>query len=110
MKPGPILEIVIVGPARRHGFVGIFVSELVKIEFDQLEEGLRFRDRFRRLCEQPRHFRRKLEVAFGIYLEQAAGLLDFQPFADAGHYVLQVALSGRMIEGVVGRDQRRVCL
>ncbi|MNL25794.1 hypothetical protein D3C87_1472880 [compost metagenome] len=59
------------------------------------------------MAEQASHLLGRLQPAFGVDHEAASGGLDRDAFADTGHDILQVALFGRMIEDVIGRDQRR---
>ena len=60
-----------------------------------------------KFCEQPRHFRRRLEVPFGIDGEPQAGFGEGAFFAHAGEHVgKRPALRG-VIEHVVDGDERR---
>ena len=62
------------------------------------------------VAEQPRHFGRRLEVAFGIGLQGEAGGLDGAAQADAGHDVLQRPTLRGVVEHVVGGDQFQAAL
>src|SRR5581483_2328341 len=47
-----------------------------------------------------------LQVVLGVRLEAAAGGVDGDAFADAGEHVLQWAARGRVVEHLVGGDDR----
>ena len=90
--------------------VGIFVFEFVEREGERLGKRERFFDRLRRVAEQPRHLRRRLEVALGIGGKQAAGAVDGRLLADAGEHVGERP-SLRMVHvHVVDGDQRHARL
>ena len=86
--------------------VGILVAELVEGEGEALEHGGGLGEAFRKVAEEAGHLRRRLQVAFGIGGEQAAGIGQRLVLADAGEDVLQAAALGRVIEHVVGGHQR----
>ena len=91
-------------------FVGIFVAQFVEREGELAGEVQRFLDRLRRVAEQPRHFLRRLQEAFGIGGEPAPGAVDHDLLADAGEHVGERAAVGVMEVHVVDRDQRHVRL
>ncbi len=67
-----------------------------------------FRDRLRQVAKQPRHFGRRLEVAFRIGLKPPADGLDGGLLANAGEHILQRAARGVMIQHLVGGEQRHM--
>ena len=89
-----------------HLFVGIFVLQFVEREGERIAQAQRFRDRLRPIAEQPRHFRRRLQMALGIGGEQPAGAVDGRVLADAGEHIRKRPPLGMMIVHVVDRDQR----
>ena len=70
-----------------HLLIGIFVAQFVEREGKCLAERQCFFDRFRRIAEQPHHFFRWFQMAFGIYGEFAPSTIDGGLFANAGEYV-----------------------
>ena len=57
--------------------------------------------------EQARHLGGRLQVPLGVGFEPQARLVDRAFLADAGQHVLQRAAVRRVIEHIVGRDDRR---
>ena len=62
------------------------------------------------IAKQPRHFVRRLEMAFGIGFEPLADGLDGGLLADAGQDILQRTPRGIVIQHVVGGEQRHARL
>ncbi len=91
-----------------HLLVGIFVAQFVEREGERLAETQGFRDRLRRVAEQPRHFLWRLEVAFGVCRKLAPGAVDGCLLADAGEHVGERPPVGVMEMHVVDRDQRHL--
>ena len=88
-------------------FIRVFgVFQFAEREIAAIEKAQRAVDRLRRAAQQPRHLGGRFEMSLGIGLEQAAGGVDRDVLADAGHDVLQLPPLGRMIEHVVHRDER----
>ena len=98
------------GLARRHRLVRILVFELIERKVDAVGKAHGFRDRLRQIAKQPRHFVRRLEIAFRIGLQPLADRLDRGLFADAGEHILQRTARGMVIQHLVGREQRHVGL
>src|ERR1700674_2309258 len=91
--------------------VGIFrLLQFIEGEAAAIEEAQRLRHRPRDRAKQPGHLLRPLQMPLGIGLQPAAGGLDRHKLADAGDDVLQRPPLGRVIEHVVGRDQRSECV
>jgi hypothetical protein len=103
--PDQVFEPFLRVPARGHGFVGIIVAQLVEREADAREQRRGLRHRFGIVAEQPRHFLRRLEMAFGIGFEQLARRLHAGALADAGDDVVQRALRRGRVKRVVGCEQ-----
>ena len=72
---GQIAQMPVGGLARRHRFMRIILFEFVQGESDAVREAQRFVDRFGAGAEQPRHFRRGLQMPFGIGLKPLARLV-----------------------------------
>ena len=89
------------------GLFGILVGELVEAESAGFGDGRAAGDGVRITGEQARHFRRRLEMAFGVRRKAAPRLVHRAMFADAGQHVGERAPLGAVIERVVGGDQRR---
>ena len=104
--PGQIFQMTLRGLARRHRLVGILVFELIERKRDAGGKPHGFRNRLRHIAKQPRHFLRRLEMAFGIGFKPLADGLDGGLLADAGEDVLQAAARGMVIQHFVGREQR----
>ena len=104
--PGEMDERILRGGEAGDGLLGIFVAQFVEREGRRLVERAGLRDRFRRVVKEARHLVGRLEKAFGIDGEPAAGCVDRQVLADAGEHVLQFAAVGMMIEHVVDGDER----
>ena len=109
VPPGEFLQPALRVAPRRDWLVRILVAELAQIEADAGQQLPGLADGLRVIGKKPGHFRRMLEVPFGVHLEQAAGILKRAAFPDAGEDVLQVALRRLCIEHVVGGNERRVC-
>ena len=75
-------------------------------EGQALREAQGLGDGLRRLGEEPAHLGRRLQVAFGVEREQAAGRLKRRPMADAGDDVEQRAPRGIVHGDVVGGEHR----
>ena len=65
-----------------------------------------FRNRFRHVPKQPRHFIRRFEVTFGIGFKALADGLDGRLLADAGEDILQGSARRLVIQHFIGREQR----
>ena len=94
------------GSACGHGFIGIFVRQLVETETDRFDDfggtgGQRFVS-----GEETHHLGRALQVAFCVGIQLVAGALDGRMFANGSEDVLQRATFGKVVENVVGGDQR----
>ena len=90
------------------GLIGIFVAQFIERKGERVAQAQRFLDRLRRVAEQPFHFFRGLEMAFGIDRQLSPGAVDGGFLADAGEHVGERAAIGMVIEHVVDRDQRDV--
>ena len=95
------------GAAVLGGLVRVFVAQLVEAEFAAFDDLDAARDRVFIAAKQPRHFRRRFQMALGIGGEAEAGFADRAACADAGQHILQRPPLGGVIEHVVGRDQRQ---
>jgi hypothetical protein len=91
-------------------FIGIFVAQFVQREGQRPIERRCFRDRFRRIAEEPCHLGGRLEIALGIDGKPPSGLIDRQVLADAGQHILQFPPVGVVIEHVVDGNERHVRL
>jgi hypothetical protein len=58
----------------------------------------------RKSSEAAFHFFRALEVAIGVALAAVSERVDRALLADGGHYILEQAVLGRVIQHVAGRD------
>ena len=104
--PGQVFQMLLRGLARRHRLVRILISELVEREADAAGKAHGFRDCLRIIAKQPRHFMRRLEVAFGIGLQPPADGVDRGLLANAGEHILQRTARGMVVQHLVGREQR----
>ena len=89
-----------------YGLVGIIVFELVEGEGDPVGEADGFGDGLGRFLKKLRHFVRRFQMPFGIGFEKPACLVQGDMLADAGDDVLQFAPLGRVIEHIIGGQQR----
>ena len=96
-------------PSRRHGLLGVFILQVVKVEGRARQEGGRLGHRLGRVPEQPRHFVPGFQPAFGIGFQPTAGGFDGRAFADTGQDVLQISVFGGGVEDVVQRQQGNIC-
>ena len=103
--PGQPLQGRLRRQARMLDLVGILVAQFGKIETAALDDLGRARDRARVAREQPRHLRRRPQMAVGEAFAAEAGGVDRAAFADAGEHVLQDAPLGCMVEHIAGRDR-----
>ena len=105
--PGQVLKMLLRGLALRHRLVGIFVFEFAEREaagfgdFDGAGDGVG------KALEQPRHFRGRLEVPFGIDGEPQAGFGECAFFPHAGEHIGERPALRCVIENVVDGDERR---
>ena len=104
--PRQMLQIVLRRLAVGHRLLGIFVAQLVEAEVQRVGECTRGGNRMRPAGEQPRHFVGRLQMPFGIRVQQETGPGDRRLLADAGDDVLQRPAVGRVIMDVVGRNDR----
>ena len=107
--PDEMFEPVLRVPARRHGFVRVFVGEVVEREIDPRHQPRAFDDRFGPGGEQPCHLVGRFQVALGVGGEAATGALYGHAFVDAGNDIVERADSRIGIEGIAGGDQRYAC-
>ena len=104
--PGQVFQMALRGLARRHRLVGILIFELIERKIDAAGKPHGFRDRLRHIAKQPRHFMRRLEIAFRIGFQTLADGVDGGLFANAGQNILQGSARGMVIQHLVGRQQR----
>ncbi len=89
------------------GLVGIIVAELVQGEAAALGDLQRARHRVGTAAEEPRHLRRRLQMAFGMGFQAIACGGDSTALADAGDDVLQLPPLRGVVEHVIGGDERQ---
>ncbi len=104
-RPGQVFQMLLRGFSRRHRFVRILIAQLVERKVDAVGKPHGFRDRIRDVAKQPRHFLRRLEMAFGIGFKPLADRIDGGLLADAGQHILQRTARGIVIQHLVGREQ-----
>ena len=92
--------------AGRDRLVGVFVGEFIEREAAALDDFQAAFHRLRMRAEQAGDLRGGFQMAFGVGGECAAGGGDGDLQANAGHHVVQRAAVGRVVEHVVGGDQR----
>ncbi len=100
------LQPLLRGPAFGHGFVRIFIAQLVERETDAAQKSSGLRHRVGTGAVQARDFRGIVEMTFGIGLQPPPRLPDRGAGAYAGQHVLKRALRGVGIERVHGGEQR----
>ncbi len=105
--PGKLGQALLRGAAVRGGFVRVFVAQFVEAEPAAPGDFQAAGDRVFMAAEQPRHLRRRFQMALGVGGEAKAGVVDRAAGADAGQHILQRPPLGNVIEHVVGRDQRQ---
>ena len=86
-------------------FVGIIVAEIIEAEGEALGEAQALRDGLRRLLENARHFARGFQMPLGVDMQQAPGLVDGRPFADACHHICQRAPLRAVHHHIIGGEQ-----
>ncbi len=91
--------------APRDGLVRIIVAEIVKRERNALKKSPRLLHGFGRLRVKPRHFRRRLQTAFGVGREASTGRVQRRLFANAGQNVRERAASWHMKKRLRRRDK-----
>ena len=104
--PGELFQVPLRIEAIRAGLLGIFVAQLIKAEIAGIGHLPRGGNRMRPWREQALHFLRRLEVPFGIGLEQMPGPRHRGLVPDRGHHILQGAAMGGVVEHVVGGEDR----
>ncbi len=104
--PCQVFQMLLRGLAWRHRLIGILVFELIKRKIDAAGKPHGFRDRFRHIAKQPRHFMRGLEMAFRIGFKALADGVDRGLLANAGQHILQGAPCGMVIQHLVGGQER----
>ncbi len=98
----PVLRL----PAFGHGFVRIFVVQVVQREGDAGKQSGGSSDRFGAGAEQPCHFGRWFQVAFGVGEQPPPRCDKGRAFADAGQHIVQGARSGVIVERVASGQKR----
>ena len=86
-------------------FIGIIVAEIIEAESKPLGEAQALLYGLRRLLENARHFARRFQMALGVDMQQAPGLVDGRAFADAGHDIGQRAALRAVHHHVIGGEQ-----
>ena len=86
-------------------FIGIIVAEIIEAEGEALREAQSLRDGLRRLLENARHFARGFQMPLGVDMQQAPGLVDGRPLADACHHIGQRAPLRAVHHHVIGGEQ-----
>ncbi len=104
--PGQVFQMLLRGLARRHRLVRILVFELIERKVDAAGKAHGLADGLRKIAKQPRHFIRRLEIAFRIGLKAFADDVDRGLLPDAGQHILQRAARGMVVQHLVGGEHR----
>ena len=75
--------------AGRHRVVGKAITEIRERELEPLGQRLGARQRLRQIREQPRHHRRRFQIALGVRGDQRAGLLEHGLVPQTGEHVVE---------------------
>ena len=81
------------------------MAEIIEAEGEALREAQSLCDGLRRLLENARHFARGFEMPLGVDMQQAPGLVDGRPFADACHHICQRAPLRAVHHHIIGGEQ-----
>jgi len=86
--PGQPLQLLLRRAAVGDRVYGVFVAQLVKTEAAGVGDLHAAGDGVGVGGEQPRHLRRRFQVAFGVGEQPESGIVDGAMLADAGEHVL----------------------
>jgi len=103
---GQTLQFGLRGGAFAAGFLGIFVGQIIEAEADTIEQTHGFGDGVRGLPEQARGFAWGADMAFGVFLQKPAGIVQGDVFAHTGQDVLQGTADRIMVENVAKGEKR----
>jgi hypothetical protein len=109
--PGLCLQRLLRRETRHGPFFGVLIGQFIEREAAAFCDLDRTHQRLRIAAEQPRHFRRRLEIAVGVALATEASVVDCAIVADAGDDILQDTARWFVEQNVIGDDSRhaRLC-